>query len=142
MRTVLAASLALLLLAPMAWAIEPGQGPDVGPSPDSGASVEEEIQLLVPVEAMAEFEAALSSDLKNEVVLATPPEQVWLEGREYVVLGFPAVALQDLYEEIGSKAFHDELKVAVTEGEWVHVADLTALEFALGIGPTAPAGTA
>jgi len=141
MRTVLAAGVSLLLLVPMAWAIEPGPGADIAPSPDIGASVEDELQLLVPVEAMTDFEAALSSDLAAEIVTAVPPEQVWLEGREYVVLGFPAAALRDLYEEIGGKAFHDDLKVGVVDGEWIHVTDLSALEFALGIGPTAPAGT-
>jgi hypothetical protein len=140
MGTVLAASLSLLLLVPTAWAIQPGPGADIVPSPDIRASVEDELQLLVPVEAMADFEAALSSDLAAEIVTAVPPEQVWLEGREYVVLGFPSIALRDLYEEIGDKPFHDDLKVGVSEGEWIHVADLSALEFALGIGRTAPAG--
>jgi hypothetical protein len=141
MGTVLAAGLSLLLLVPTAWAIQPGPGAEIAPSPDVPGSVEDELQLLVPVEAMADFEAALSSDLAAEIVTAIPPERVWLEGREYVVLGFPAVALRDLYEEIGDKPFHDDLKVGVSEGEWIHVTDLSALEFALGIGPTAPAGT-
>ncbi|MFB3739686.1 MAG: hypothetical protein ACE14W_12100, partial [Candidatus Velamenicoccus archaeovorus] len=72
-----------------------------------------------------------------------PPERVWLEGREYAVVGILASRLEKLYRETGHKPFHDTLKVAVESGsdDTVLVADLAELEVALGIRPHAAANT-
>lgn len=139
MLTAVAAALSLVLLAPgspMTAFAAPAQ---IQPL------VDEELQLLVPVGVVAEFEASLSPELAAEMHAAEPPERVWLEGREYAVIGILASRLEDLYRETGHKPFHDELKVAIQaedDEDAVDVADLPALEVALGIRPRPPANTA
>jgi hypothetical protein len=131
MRTLLNAALAAALLAPVPWAV-------AGTAPAPEAAPGEQVLLLVPAEAMIDFEASLSPGLAADVGLSAPAERLWLEGREYQVVPFRAERFEDLYRDVGQQPFHDDLKVAVEAGEFVHVTDLTALEFALGIGPSAP----
>jgi hypothetical protein len=127
-------ALSLPSLSPVARPSDPGKAPDML------TAAQEEFQLLVPEEAMAEFERSLSPRLRAEFVTRTPPERLWLEGRQYEVVRFRGNRLEDLYRETGHKRFHDDLKVAVESGDFVYVRDLPALEVALGVRPVAPEG--
>jgi hypothetical protein len=97
------------------------------------------IFLLVPADKASDFRQAMPQAASQDISMASG-SPITIEGKQYTLVGLPAHRLDDLHTAIGDKPFHDDTKVLLSFGQFVNVADLSAIERQAGVQAGSSAG--
>lgn len=125
MRAIVTVALALVLFAAPTGAQTQSQGSQAG---------SQSIFLLVPDDKMSDFRQAVPQSLAQDIATTSQPLPLTVEGKQYRLVGLPADRLDDLHQAINGTPVHQDMKLLLSFGHFMNVADLSSLERAAVAG--------